>query len=151
MAKEVVIYDPDHPNANVHGMVSIDGSTTCSARNPEINCTGCCPGLHIKPGDFPAHLYPEFHARGKQPDEDCPERISKLGCKFRLNKKPGRPIVCWDYHCSGERRKILNRKNPFHKRVSAAQRLFMESAESHSKGEIDLKTHMGNLKRIPTP
>lgn len=82
MSKEE--FKPDHPNANIHGMIGANGSLTCLTREGNL-CTGCCTTFRV----------PEFNVEADKP---CQHQTPGRGCKI-LND-PLRKRVCGSYHCS---------------------------------------------------
>lgn len=141
---EVAIFDPHHPNANIHGVVGSSGTATCQTTSGEL-CTGCCTALRITEiGDSPLVL--------KAEGEDCSAQIPGSGCSYLQSDSPEqRYAVCGIYHCSGDRAKITNPHNSRLVKLAAAQRLAMANAAALSNGEIDRTTYRENLARIPTP
>ncbi|HWA51610.1 MAG TPA: hypothetical protein VG895_00970 [Patescibacteria group bacterium] len=139
MNKEKVVFMPDHPNANIHGMITEDGDATCLTRNPEIRCTGCCYALHITSNGK------EDGKILKEAGEMCDAQIPKAGCAHIKNgtlEKRFEP-VCSGFHCSKQLQKFADTKN-----VHAKQRIGMCNIASMAVGEIDQKTYDENLKRI---
>ena len=131
------VFDPNHPHANVHGMVSIDGSTTCQTRNKNINCTGCCVPLQIRDRKF-----------NKEEGEDCIERVTGTGCKFITEEKKGRPFTCFVYHCSGDIRKLKDPQLSNNERSEARLRLNRVNYTSWHFNEIGKNTYESNQNRI---
>jgi len=86
------IFNPNHPNANIHGMVEQNGSITCKTRNGLL-CTGCCTGLRIE----------EDGVLLKEEGFNCPAQMIAQGCKHVINNQEEKRFnVCPKYHCSSD-------------------------------------------------
>lgn len=131
------VFNPNHTYANVHGMVGVDGSTTCQTRTKGVNCTGCCVPLEIKDRRF-----------NKEEGEDCIERVTGTGCKFITEGKRGRPFTCFAYHCSGDIHKVRDLQLSKNDRDLARLRLNRDNYTSWHFEEIDKKTYDNNQNRI---
>ncbi len=133
----MVEYEPGHPNANIHGMIETGGEPTCRTRGGDL-CTGCCYALRV---EDPSSGFE------KEAGEMCSEQAPRLGCKFILENRDGRPTICGIYHCSGD---ILESKiNPDErKRLAAYQRLAMANLASRVNGETDQDQYERNLERL---
>lgn len=138
MPKDILaVFNPNHTNANVHGYVTAEGGTTCSTGNTGINCTGCCIPLKI---DDPKLQKEAF--------VDCPERITAMGCRFLTEAKPGRPHVCYAYHCRLEKEIVEDPERTAKDKKDAVTRLHRENYISFVNGEIDNNKYQSNQKRI---
>jgi len=139
------IFSPDHPLANIHGMVGRNGETTCKTGNGRM-CTGCCEALHIQ------DLDPDGIGVLKEAGQKCEAQIAGEGCRHVLEGNPEqRYSICDPYHCSGDLRRLADPTTSWEERIAASQRLVMENAAAPQNGEIGRKTYNANLNRIPTP
>lgn len=78
-------YDPDNPNANIHGMVTGEGGQTCYKQN-RCRCSACCFALRIEEIEKPENTH-------------CDYQVSGGGCIIH-NAEGLYPEACARYHCS---------------------------------------------------
>ena len=139
-------FDRDSKFANIHGMVSSNGLTTCRTREGNM-CTGCCTALDI---------VDQFNKNKTLKEEgvNCPVQIFSEGCQHLFVGRPqDRFQVCTPYHCGGDRRILIspNPNNTYNVRIAASHRLTLENIACFQNREIDQRTYNENLERIPTP
>lgn len=126
------IFNPKHPNANIHGMVDSDGSATCKTANGKM-CTGCCTALRIE----------EDNILLKEEGHNCPAQVIQKGCNYVIqNQSEKRFKVCPVYHCSSDISKVG--KGDF----KARQRVGMELLSSLSHNETNKEEFNKNSIRI---
>lgn len=140
--KEKSIYMPGHPNSNIHGIVGVDGNSSCYTNSTsQTLCTGCCYALHVE--DDQSGFY-------KEAGNDCEKRIPSQGCKFIKENLPGRPNVCQGYHCSFHKG-VLRESPDTQERLKALQSLSMCNEAAHLFGEVTQKEKLRNqTKHIGT-
>lgn len=139
MSKEQVQFDPSNPRANVHGMVGVDGKTTCLTKDGKTRCTGCCFALHITSNGT------ETGEILKEAGEMCDAQVPTEGCAHIVNNQPEKRFnpVCSGFHCSGQIQ-IFRKTGD----IAARQKLGMCNLASQAVGEIDSETFKANLKRL---
>src|SRR4030067_3799606 len=146
-------YLPEHPNANIHGMIEADGSPTCITRNLGIRCTGCCAFPIPK---FNPNLDPDIYITGiapqdgirldKQPGNTCIAHIPRKGCDYVFKShKEKRYWLCPMYHCSGDRATSKDESKQPDVRLTAHQRLLLANLNSFSLGEITREESTTNI------
>lgn len=133
------LYNPDHPNANIHGMVGPDGEPTCFVdENALVRCTGCCWAGYV----------PELV---KDAGEMCGYQEPKNGCLLILKDTlkdtlSYRPKRCFDYHCSQDKRIVRNSNAPIKKRLHALQRITLSNEACFVNQEISKEQRDKNLQ-----
>jgi hypothetical protein len=127
-----ILFKPQNPNANIHGVVGVEGETTCKTCDQNM-CTGCCTALHITDRQNSVVL--------KEMGSNCDAQSPNEGCKHVLKEVPKlRFWRCEPYHCSEDIQKLPERNSEL--------RLRFSNAASLNSGEIDQKTHDKNLNRL---
>jgi len=127
-------YNPQNPNANIHGFTTEDGEITCVTANDTL-CTGCCWALAVR----------EIN---KEAGKMCPHQEPSFGCKILGSDE--RPKICQDYHCSQDIQRVKNPKLAFQERRAAFQRLTLSNEAAFVNEEITFEQREKNLeKHIP--
>lgn len=127
------IFNPNHPNANIHGMVKENGSATCKTRNGTF-CTGCCTGLRIE----------EDGVLLKEEGFNCPAQKIAQGCIHVIsNQEEKRFNACPNYHCSRD----INHFRKHHG-IEQRQRLGIELLSCLANGEIEKIEFDQALRRL---
>ncbi len=133
----MVEYNPDHPNANIHGMVGEGGEPTCETKNGNL-CTGCCHALEVRDTNS------GFKKNAGKP---CEHQLYGQGCRFILENTSGRPSICEAYHCSSDIYKLATSPDPKIK-YAAFQRIAMSLTAANYNGEITDKEYNDLLNRF---
>ncbi len=160
-----VNFDPDHPKANIHGVVGIEGEAVCyTDASAKTLCTGCCTALHIIPEEVDPdklndldHDYIALKPRG----ENCHAQIPSQGCNYIIEGTPeGRYWICPLYHCSGDIIKAKQikdenmQKNPlanldkYHEIIAAGHRIQQELDAALKHNEITQEEYDESIKRF---
>src|SRR3989337_1694729 len=91
-------YSPDHPNANIHGMVTNSGMPTCVMSEADsTRCSACCTLLGIEaPHPLERNEAAIWYKSIGIPCEFLNKDNSNPGCSIYEK----RPHNCVRYHCS---------------------------------------------------
>ncbi|GEM_PF-6015715 len=133
----MVEYNPNHPNANIHGMVGVGGEPICETGNGSL-CTGCCYALEVRDANS------DFK---KNAGEPCEYQLYGQGCRFVLENASGRPFICGAYHCSSDIYKLATSPDP-KIRNAAFQRIAMSATAALHNGEITVEQYNSILNRF---
>lgn len=98
MSEVLRIYDPSHPNSNIHGIVGDAEEPVCSLdETTGVNCTACCTLLGIEaPHPLERNKAAKWYKPFGVPCEFLEKDPNKPGCSIYIN----RPRNCVNYHCS---------------------------------------------------